>query len=77
MQDGTTGLLIEPNVSASLRDAITLLLERPELRERFSLGARAHAEASFAWDPLITKLEQTYHSVLQQQSKRQYDHTTL
>ncbi len=77
VQDGTTGLLVEPDHIASLRDAIKLLLDKPELRERFSMGARAHAETSFAWDPLITKLEQTYYSVINQQSTRQYDSTSL
>ena len=75
--DGTTGLFVEPESASSLRNSIFLLLEKQELRERISLGARAHAESNFAWEPLITNLERTYASVLEQQSARQYDRTTL
>jgi glycosyltransferase involved in cell wall biosynthesis len=72
VRDGDTGLLVPPNDTEELVEAITLLLEQKELRERFGLSARKHAEQRFDWDPLIDKLEQTYQSVLGQQSKRDY-----
>ncbi len=72
VQDGSTGLLVPPEDSSELAKSMRLLLEQPELRARFGLAARAHAEQRFAWDPLITKLEQTYRSVLEQQSERKY-----
>jgi glycosyltransferase involved in cell wall biosynthesis len=75
--DGVTGLLVEPEQVASLASAISLFLEQPELRKRFGASARLHAEHEFAWDPLVTKLEQTYQSVIAQQSARRYDQTTL
>ena len=73
VQDGTTGLLVEPDDVQSLRKAIELLVTRKELRERFGLAARHHAETSFAWGPLMDQLEQTYKSVLSQQATRTYE----
>lgn len=72
VQDGNTGLLVPPEDVSELVKAMSLLLERPELRERFGMAARDHAEQKFAWDPLITNLETTYRSVLEQESDRNY-----
>jgi glycosyltransferase involved in cell wall biosynthesis len=73
VQDGSTGLLVTPENSLELAKSMCLLLEQPELRKRFGQAARLHAEQRFAWEPLITKLEQTYRSVLEQQSARSYE----
>ena len=72
VQDGSTGLLVQPEQVESLANAIKLLLTQKELRLRFGAAARNHAETNFAWDPLITQLEQTYQSVWKQQSAREY-----
>lgn len=64
--DGETGLRVAPRNIDELRDAIKLMLEEKDVRERFGLSARIRAEAEFSWPPLIKKLEQTYLSVLQQ-----------
>lgn len=73
VQDGVTGLLIEQENVSELSKSILLFLERSDLVERFGHAARVHAETTFSWDPLITNLESTYDSVLNQQSKREYD----
>ncbi len=73
VQDGVTGLLIEQENISELSKSISLFLERPDLVERFGHAARLHADTTFAWDPLITNLENTYDSVLNQQSKREYN----
>lgn len=70
--DGETGLLVSPEDVDALKKAIQLLLTRTDVRERFGHSARLHAEAHFAWEPLITQLEQTYKSVLNQETERQY-----
>ncbi len=72
IQDGNTGLLVPPEDIAELVSAMTLLLERPDVRQQFGLAARDRAEQSFAWDPLVTQLETTYCSVVSQQTGRQY-----
>lgn len=63
--DGQTGLLVPPNNPEELRKAILLLLEQVDLRARLGQAARARAQAEYAWEPLISRLEQTYRSVAQ------------
>ena len=70
--DGATGLLVAPEDVKVLQSAIELFLTRVDVRERFGHAARSHAQATFAWEPLISKLEMTYKSVLGQQTKREY-----
>ncbi|OGL70837.1 hypothetical protein A3C09_00600 [Candidatus Uhrbacteria bacterium RIFCSPHIGHO2_02_FULL_47_44] len=70
--DGETGILVTPEDVGALQEAIELLLTRTDLREQLGRSARLHAEAQFNWEPLMTHLEATYKSVLEQQSKREY-----
>ncbi len=72
VRDGDTGLLVPPGDVIELRKAILTLLEQPEVRRRFGLSARTHAEQHYDWGPLMDRLEKTYESVLGQQSKRAY-----
>jgi glycosyltransferase involved in cell wall biosynthesis len=48
---GKTGLLLEQPTPQNIADALRLLIEDPELRERMGAAARAHARASF--DPAL------------------------
>ncbi len=61
--DGETGLLVPPSDATALRHSLELLLVHGELRERLGLSARKRAEAEFAWDPLVSRLEKTYREV--------------
>ncbi|MBI4713969.1 glycosyltransferase family 4 protein [Candidatus Uhrbacteria bacterium] len=70
--DGNTGLLVPPENVLELANAMRLLLTQSELRQKLGQSARLNAEAYFDWDPLITKLEETYRSVLEQKSSREY-----
>lgn len=72
VQDGSTGLLVPPEDVSELARAIKLLITQPELRQRLGQAARLNTEVNFAWDPLIDHLEETYRSVLEQQSEREY-----
>ncbi|PJA45372.1 hypothetical protein CO174_03555 [Candidatus Uhrbacteria bacterium CG_4_9_14_3_um_filter_50_9] len=74
VNDGDTGLLVPPGNVEEIKKAMITLLEQTDLRKRFGLSARKHAEQHFDWDPLISRLEETYCSVLEQQSKREYAH---
>lgn len=58
--NGETGLLVPPENADELRKALLLLLEQVDLRQRLGASARARAEAEFAWEPLMGKLEQIY-----------------
>jgi len=72
VRDGDTGLLVPPGNIERLSEAISLLLEQVDLRERFGLSARINAQRLYDWNPLIDRLEVTYTSVLTQQTKREY-----
>lgn len=58
--DGETGLLAPPGDAEKLAAALRLLLTRTDLRERLGASARKRAEAAFAWEPLISRLLETY-----------------
>jgi glycosyltransferase involved in cell wall biosynthesis len=58
--NGETGLLVPPGNVEELRKAILLLLEQVDLRHRLGEAARRRAEAEFAWDPLMARLEGIY-----------------
>jgi len=58
--NGETGLLVPPGDPQELRKAMLLLLEQVDLRMRLGEAARRRAEAEFAWDPLMSRLEHVY-----------------
>ena len=62
--DHETGLRVPPHDSSKLREAIRLLLAQNELRLRLGRRARERVESEFSWDPLIDRLEQTYHAAV-------------
>lgn len=61
--NGETGLLVTPGDADELRKALLLMLEQVDLRHRLGEAARHRAEAEFAWDPLMSKLETVYRTV--------------
>ncbi|MBI4438286.1 glycosyltransferase family 4 protein [Candidatus Uhrbacteria bacterium] len=72
VRDGDTGILVPSGDASALASAIATVLEHPELRARLGLSARVMATTAYHWEPLIDRLEATYASVIQQQSKREY-----
>jgi len=62
--NGETGLLIPPGDPQELRKAMLLLMEQVDLRTRLGESARRRAEAEYAWDPLMSKLEDIYRNVV-------------
>ena len=55
--DGETGLLVNPNDSLEIAEAITRLLDDPALAARLGAGGRARA-ASLAWPTIIARVEE-------------------
>lgn len=62
--DGESGLLVAPRDVESLKEAMLTLMSQKELRERLGFSARKRIEAQFTWEPLISKLEDTYRDVM-------------
>jgi len=50
IEDGATGLLVEPANPAALRAALVRLLGDAVLRERLGAAAREHARTAFSWE---------------------------
>ncbi|MCB0209175.1 MAG: glycosyltransferase family 4 protein [Anaerolineae bacterium] len=54
--DGETGLLVEPNNPAALRDAIQYLLSHPEEAQRLGQNARQRVEEEFNLDIYVNRM---------------------
>ncbi|MHB9132059.1 MAG: glycosyltransferase family 4 protein [Armatimonadota bacterium] len=57
VQDGHTGLLVPPNHSPALSDALALLLASPALRAEMGRQARIYAEEHFSLERLLDIIE--------------------
>ncbi|MBI5246159.1 MAG: glycosyltransferase family 4 protein [Elusimicrobia bacterium] len=60
VEDGVTGLLVEPGDSAALREAIHSLLKDPKLAERLGRAGRASWEQSFGLDQFYETTQRVY-----------------
>ena len=65
IQDGKTGLLVPPNDSAAVAEAILRLLHDPGFAGRLGNNGRAHVAAEFSFQRLIEKTDQMYTELLQ------------
>jgi glycosyltransferase involved in cell wall biosynthesis len=63
IEDGVSGLLVDPNDAAGLADALETILRNPSLADRISRGGRARIEAKFnladCLDPLVARYRET------------------
>jgi phosphatidyl-myo-inositol alpha-mannosyltransferase len=62
IRDGVDGILVPPNDSRALADAVERALTDPALSGRLSEGGRARA-AEFSWDRVAHRLETVYRQV--------------
>jgi glycosyltransferase involved in cell wall biosynthesis len=60
IEDGTTGLLVEPNDPAALADAMLCLIDNDGLRRSMALAARQRAISLFSWDVIAQDLLRMY-----------------
>jgi glycosyltransferase involved in cell wall biosynthesis len=63
VEDGRTGLLVEPGDVAGLRAAVTRLLDDPGLAGELGAAARAHAVAHFGLEASARALVEVYERV--------------
>jgi glycosyltransferase involved in cell wall biosynthesis len=68
--DGETGSLVPPRAPHALADALSTLVESPELRQRFGATARARAVSHFGLPLHAERLQRTYDDLLAARSKR-------
>lgn len=60
VQDGVTGLLVEPEDPRSLAEALMKLSKDPALRETFGQRGRDRALRNFTWDVISTRYLSTF-----------------
>lgn len=63
-QDGRTGYVVPPNDPAALAEKINRLLADPPLRHALGAAARARAQAEFAVERLIERVERLYQTLI-------------
>ena len=59
--DGETGLLIDPEDSAALAQAIAFLLDHPDRATQMGQAARQRAELFFGWTRYLDSVEELYY----------------
>jgi glycosyltransferase involved in cell wall biosynthesis len=63
-QHGVTGLTVEPRNPQALSEALTTLLENPQLRHMYGVAARRRAETTFTVQSMMEKTLAVYSHVL-------------
>ena len=63
VEDGVTGLLIQPRDPAALADKIALLLDDPAQRAKLGAAARTYAESHHSIDRMGARLLDLYASL--------------
>lgn len=63
VEDGKTGMLVEPDDADRLAEAIIRLTSDVHLRNRMGAAARQRAEAVFSWDQIANDLQSHYHGM--------------
>jgi alpha-maltose-1-phosphate synthase len=60
VEDGKTGVLVPPAQPDVLAEALTRVLQNPELGRRMGKAGRARVEAKFSWASVAERTEQIY-----------------
>ena len=60
VDDGKTGILVEPGDECTLADAIARLIDNPSLRNRMGKAGRERILRLFSWEQVARKLETEY-----------------
>jgi glycosyltransferase involved in cell wall biosynthesis len=60
IEDGVNGMLVPPRDPEALAQAITHLIETPELRKQLGLAARARVEQKFTWEQVASETTRAY-----------------
>jgi glycosyltransferase involved in cell wall biosynthesis len=65
VDEGVTGLLVEPRSAPSLAAGLAALRDDPRLRARMGNAARARAERDFGIDPMLDGMERVFRDVME------------
>jgi len=70
VEDGVTGMLVRPNDSRSLAEAIARMLENPENAGQMGRRARERAESSYSIEQNVARVQEVYRIVRAQHAAR-------
>ncbi|HET9781674.1 MAG TPA: glycosyltransferase family 4 protein [Candidatus Dormibacteraeota bacterium] len=70
IEDGRTGLLVDPSSAADTERALERLLTDPELRGRLAEAGRRDASQKFSWPRVAERVESAYESLLVSGNRR-------
>jgi glycosyltransferase involved in cell wall biosynthesis len=69
VRDGETGLLVTPNDPKALADALTRVLQQPQLATRWGAAGRRAVTAGGSWNSIAEQLEALYVDLLARRSR--------
>jgi glycosyltransferase involved in cell wall biosynthesis len=64
IEDGASGLLVEPNCPEELGAAILQIINNPELAKKMGLRARELSETIYSWEPIAGNIANIYGDLL-------------
>jgi glycogen(starch) synthase len=67
--DGETGILVDPEDSAALANAIEFLIEHPEKAAQMGQMARRRAESEFSWTRYLNEVDALYRQLAKTKSE--------
>lgn len=67
IEDGVSGVLVQPDDEAALADAICMLLDNPDQASEIGIAGRLRQEARFSIPAFVTNLSSLYDRILKQQ----------
>jgi glycosyltransferase involved in cell wall biosynthesis len=67
IEDGVTGLLVEPGSPDELAQAIIRILQDPELARRMGAAGRETAKARFSPEQYVTQIQQIYGELIEKE----------
>lgn len=62
--DGETGIMVEPENVEKLMEAMKVMIDHPEERERMGQAGREFVLRSYDWEENVTQMEEVYREVL-------------
>ena len=69
VEDGVTGMLVQPGDSQALARAIAKLLTDPELRRKLADNGFLRARNDYAWEIVAARFEDLYRGVVEKAAK--------
>ncbi len=64
IEDGKTGIIVNPRSAPDIKQALARLIEDPSLRREMGTKARERMEKEFTWDAICQKLEGFYRDTI-------------